>query len=415
MSQPTFERRPEDPLLKNNFCDLVLNWVLKMQIGPTRFKMSENSDGTIFTSCFALFLFDLFGVVDTWTERERDLWVDYLCSYQDKKSGYFIPDSFDGDLNTKPVQQLTCFCLSALNILGTTPKYRFSFLKQWPRPEDVCNYLRETGCFSGRPTTGNMGMFLAIFLTYEYEKYKDETALDRLRLWFCEHEKTQNKSTGFWGNSLRNRYYAGFQNAFHQYVVYNYWNRPVPCYMEIVDNVLSIQDFDGHFAPIPGGGGCWDYDAADILINCGYKRGYRIKDVESALSRLFTAILKNQNNDGGFCESRKRPLSIVHVLNNRKFIYSGYNSYLWYYRLKATTVASRRKSRIIETHWTRKGRIWDQSDLWDTWFRCLALAEISETIQLSLNMEVQWGFHKHIGLGYFREANCCQYETTLSS
>ncbi len=389
---------------QDDFCNRVLNWVLKMQAGPARFRINEGADSTIFTSCFALFIFDLFGEVSAWPQNRRDLWIGYINSFQDRESGYFILDNYKGNLNTKTVQQLTCFCLSALDILGSSPEYRFSFLKQWPRPEDIFNYLREIGCFSGKPTTGNMAMFLAIFLTYQYEKYKDESALTHLNSWFYWHEKTQNESTGFWGNPLGNRYYLGFQNAFHQYVIYNYWSRAVPYHKKIVDIVLSLQDKDGYFAPIPGGGGCWDYDAADILINCGYKRGYKREEISDALTRLYFAILKNQNEDGGFCESRRRPSSTKNAFgpDNLRFVFSGRNPYLWYYRLGSTMSISKSKRERIFTHWTREGRLWNQSDLWDTWIRCLTLAEINKSLNLNDSLsKIEWKFHNIIGLGYY--------------
>lgn len=43
----------------------VLDWVVSMQIDSTYFKMNENADYTIFTSCFALFIFDLFDQIKT--------------------------------------------------------------------------------------------------------------------------------------------------------------------------------------------------------------------------------------------------------------------------------------------------------------------------------------------------------------
>ncbi len=390
----------EEPLHKSGFNDKVLNWVLKMQTGPTQFSMSEGTDSTIFTSCFALFIFDLFGIVDTWTERERRLWIDYLHSFQDEESGYFVPDSFDGDFNSKPVHQLTCFCLSALNILGDSPKYKFSFIKQWPHPEDIYEYLKNSGCFTGKPGSGNTAMFLAIFLTYQYERYKDESALERLNTWFDCHEKEQNRLTGFWGNSLNNKHYAGFQNAFHQFVIYNYWKRPVPHYRNITDKVLSLQVQDGYFGPVPGGGGCWDFDAADILINCGYKMDYRKKDIETALIRLFSALRKNQNDDGGFCESRKRLSRSINIIGRSNFIFSDLNPYHSFLRFKATLRESR--SNIMKTHWVKIGHKWNHSDLWNTWFRCLTLAEIVRSISFDNSLSnLKWKFHNTIGLGYF--------------
>ena len=386
------------------FRNEVLKWVYSMQTGPTSFRMNEGADSTIFTVCFALFIFDLFGEVGAWMQKDRRIWADYINSFQDKDSGYFIPDNYSGKLNSKPLQQLTTFCLDALDMLGESPRYDpFIALNQWPTSEDVADYLKKIGCFKGYPTTGNMAMFLGIFLTRKYLRDGDKTDKDLLETWFNAHEKTQNKSTGFWGNSLSNRYYHGFQNAFHQFVIYNYWDRAIPLYTKIVDIVLSLQDEDGHFGPIPGGGGCWDYDATDILINCGYKKGYREKDVELALTRLFFAILKNQNNDGGFCESKARPSNPIEVFGYLNFIFSDHNLYLTYYRLRATLNVARRGKRMIETHWTRKGREWGQSDLWDTWFRCLTLAEITESIDFDNPLKhLNWKFHKLIGLGFFK-------------
>lgn len=387
------------------FRNRVLNWVESMRLDQTQFKMNESADNTIFTSCFALFIFDLFDQIKTWSQKKRNQWVDYINSFQDRDSGYFIPENFKGKFNAKLVHQLTAFCLSALDILGASPKYDFKFLNQWSRPEDFYNYLKNKGCFKGLPGSGNMAMFQAIFLTHQYKENRTDRVIDLLNTWFYWHNKTQNPSSGFWGNSLKTKYFAGFQNAFHQFLVYNYWKRPIRYYKKIVDNVLALQDSDGFFAPNPGGGGCWDFDAADILINCGYKRGYKEEEVTRSLSLLFNAILRNQNDDGGFYESNKRPSSVKNLFspNNLTFIFSSNNPYLFYLRLRKTLSISRRKRGKIFTHWTRKGRLWNQSDLWDTWFRCLTIAEIDKTLNLNQNINrIGWNFHNIIGLGYFR-------------
>ena len=132
----------------------VLNWVVSMQIDQTQFKMNENADYTIFTSCFALFIFDLFNQVKAWSQKKRYQWIDYINTFQDKDSGYFMPENFIGKFNTKPVHQLTAFCLSALGIFNASPKYDLKFLNQWKKPEDVYNYLRDKGCFHGVPGSG---------------------------------------------------------------------------------------------------------------------------------------------------------------------------------------------------------------------------------------------------------------------
>lgn len=406
-------------LQQDVFRNKVFKWVLKLQVGPTQFRMSEGADSTIFTSCFALFIFDLFGEVIKWSQKERDSWVEYINSFQDSESGYFIPNNFKGELDSKPVQQLTCFCISALGIFGAMPKHRFSFLRKWQTSDDVYNYLKINGCLEGKLGSGNTAMFLAIFLTYQYEKHKDESYKSLINAWFCHHEERQNRATGFWGSSIRNKYYWGFQNAFHQFVIFNYWNRLIPYHKEIIGNILSLQDVDGHFAQVPGGGGCWDFDAVDVLINCGHKNNYRIKDVEIALTKTFSSILNSQNDDGGFCETRKRPSHPIKMINCSRFIFSGNRPYLWYLKLKNTVNISRKGERFIKTHWTDIGHEWSQSDLWNTWFRCLTLAEIVESINFDTPLKrLKWNFHKSIGLGYFRkrkERGNKRYEVALPS
>jgi hypothetical protein len=246
-------------------------------------------------------------------------------------------------------------------------------------------------------------MFMAIFFTYQNQKDADSYADECLKAWFKWHDETQNQKTGFWGNSWRNRYYAGFQNAFHQFVIYNYWKKPIRHNKKIVDTVLKLRDRDGHFGPYSGGGGCYDYDAVDILINCGLKKGYRNGDIKMALEKLLATIMKEQNNDGGFCESTQRPVSWLGLLNANylKFICSGLNPYLWYYRLRVMLSYSRKKREKIHAQWTKQGHYWHHSDLWNTWFRCLTVAEIETTLNIN-NSKSDWKFQNFIGLGFFR-------------
>ena len=92
----TFYAEPGFSNLRSN----VLNWLEKMQIGPTQFRMGEKMDATIFSSCFALYIMDLFGVTATWSESKRSEWIDYINSFQEKDSGYFIPEGYHGELNS---------------------------------------------------------------------------------------------------------------------------------------------------------------------------------------------------------------------------------------------------------------------------------------------------------------------------
>jgi hypothetical protein len=266
--------------------------------------------------------------------------------------------------------------------------------------------LKEKGCFEGKPGTGNLAMFIGIFLTYSYEVNRDLNSLELLNHWFSIHNETQNPQTGFWGNGFRQTLYKGFQNALHQFVIYNYWKRNIQYHTKIIDTLLTIQDKDGFFAPVPGGGGCWDYDAADILINCGLKKNYKKNEIELSLITLFNSILKCQNPDGGFCESQKMHPSFFKFFETQtlRFLVSSRNKKIIYYKLRTIAPLFLLNNRKIFIHWNAKGCYWDQSDLWNTWFRCLTIAKIENALNINTNKSVKkWKFHDSIGFGWVKK------------
>jgi prenyltransferase beta subunit len=385
--------------------EIVLNWVRSMQVDPINFKMSAISERSIFASCFALFIYDLFDEVENFSKQRKISWIEYINSFQDEETGYFIPENHSDRSNTKAVQQLTTFCISALKILGATSIYPLNFISQWMSKKNLFDYLKSKGCFKGFPGSGNFAMFVAIFLTNQYETLDDNVALNRLNDWFDFHNSFQNETSGFWGKSIGQKYFSGFQNAFHQFEIYDYWKKDIKHYKKIVDMILLLQDNKGHFSPTPGGGGCFDYDAAAILIKFGHRKNYRVPDIGHALERLMDAILRNQNEDGGFCESKIMPTRMRQVFqpSNLKFILTGRQPYVWYFRLRKTASNSRYSRQDIVNHFYPNGIKRNYSDMWNTWFRCLTIALI-DTIVYRFNDCPQWNFQKSIGLGYFDDS-----------
>ena len=378
----------------------VLHWLENMLVGVKQYKMNKQAGASIFSSIFALYIYILFNKPYQWNSLEKKSWANYIQLYQDEKTGLFIPDGFSCNLNSKPVYQLTAFCLSALNHLNAKPKYKLTFIKQFKKSGDINNYLKTNGCLDGYPSSGNMAMFLAIFLTYEYENTGGKKYIDLINIWFDEHNKNINKETGYWGDWSKKHPFLGFQNGFHQYLIYNYWSQEHPYYKKIVDNILNLQDNRGHFAPYPGGGGCYDLDATDTLINFGYKKGYRKEEIKKALFLLYENIIKSQNIDGGFCETIRIPESLFGIfsLDMIKFILSTHNISISKYKFKK--LKSCIHNRVIKTHWVKDGRLWNESNMWDTWFRLLTIAEIDTIINFS---NLKWGFLNTIGLGWVKK------------
>ena len=207
----------------------VLTWLdsLKVPESNCRYMFYANADDTIFCTCFALFILDLFKETTKFSNDESNNWISYIQSFQNKEYGYFEPEKYYHIDKERNRYQLTCFCLSALGILGAAPKFPMKFLEQWKTPDDVKKYLYDRDSHKGKPGSGNKAMFLAIFLTYEYERAKYNRVLDKINAWFEFHNETQNKK-GFWGTNLKSHYLHGLQNGLHQFIIYFYWRKDIP-------------------------------------------------------------------------------------------------------------------------------------------------------------------------------------------
>ncbi len=399
---------------QDTFKSEVLDWLKTLAVPGShcRYRFSTTCDDTVFCACFALFLLDLFGQVEQFDDQQTQQWISYIQSFQNDEHGYFEPEVYYHQDRDRNRYQLTCFCLSALRILNAEPKIALNFISQWKTPDQVKQYLYQNGCHLGKPGSGNKAMFLAIFLTYQYQRTKEHHLLDKIDAWFQFHNKMQNRS-GFWGEDKSSHFFQGVQNGFHQLLVYFYWNRTVPKLDRIVDRTLTIQDRSGYFAPTPGGEACHDYDAIHILTSAYKISTYRRDQIATSLAKAFNAILKNQNPDGGFCQSNYRPDSVIGLIKYLPCFISGTTPYCWYYRLRRSITVARAKQATIDTGWTSKGRKWDQSSLLDTWFRCLSLAQIANTIDLKDSLGLtSANFHKMIGIGFFKtDATRCQSET----
>lgn len=380
----------------------ALSWLESMRVDQVNYRMNEDASANIFTSCFALFILDLLGEVDKFDDTRRNEWITYIQSFQNEEYGYFEPEQYLHKDTERNRLQLTCFCLSALGILGSHPTYALKYLNEFQSPQDVDDYLFERNVHQGARGSGNKSMFLGVALSYEYERTGEERLKKLIDTWFDFHDRFQN-AHGFWGGTYEDLYYHGFQNGLHQLVVYYYWGRQVSREAEMVDAIIGLQGSDGHFNVVPGGSSCKDFDAVHILIHArNSTKGYEER-IDNSLRKTFAGLIANQNPDGGFCQSQSKPKNIGDIVRQLPYYTSGHKPYHWYYRLRKAVGIVRTRSRGA-TGWTPEGREWNQSNLWETWFRLLTLAEIANSIPLNDDCGMrETKFHGIVGLGYFRK------------
>lgn len=294
----------------------------------------------------------------------------------------------------KAYRQLLAFTLSALAALGVLDENPLEDLVVEQIPDDLEKDIERSGSLRGKPQSGNQAMFTAIFLIHAQRAFGVEMS-GKIEQWVFLHLSSMNRF-GFWGTD-RGMTHLQFQNGYHQYEILEYLGVHNPRAGNAGEAVSALADLWGHFAPYPGGGGCYDYDAVFIMTPGGAYPNERVRHV---LHNTATTILSEQLRAGGFAESlRVRPRSPANLLAAARRVGSAMgNLPLLAERLRYAVALQRPFHDHIRTHWTVYSRRWDEANLWDSWFRMLTLARIQVAERPHKGDE--WGFIDFPGIGF---------------
>ncbi len=353
-----------------------------------KFSLTPRTDSSIYSNIFG-FLVANFIKVDLpdsfYMKLKNEIHQEILRKLQ-------LFDNYEKLLLSKKDMQYICFGLSVLkvldeNILESLVNHfdnSFSFQKH--------NNKLHSMMTSGTAQTGNLSMFYAIVLIY-LNNYQNKNYEHLIENWEKLHIDSMNHN-GFWGD-YKFMNHLQFQNGYHQYEIFSYRKTENINWDLAAESVYLTSSEDGRFSPYIGGGGCFDYDAIFILTK-NKKLNEKFKEL---LIRTRNSILTDQNIDGGHCESRHiRPVNTNYLIN-------GFNHWIFSpkgmkrERLRQYITLMRPKHNTVTTHWTKIHRYWEESDLWDTWFRIMTLAKID--ISLGLSSEEEWGFIDFPGIGSF--------------
>lgn len=350
------------------------------------FRLTSNSEINPFSLCFAIFGLNLLKKNLTIEKNKKD-WNETL------RNNLLIVKKKRQKLDLRKDKyflQLLTFTLSSLKILGTLESDPLKNLISDLIVKDVRKELDDLNVFEGSPQSGNFAMFMAIILIYSKD-YLSLNTNSKINQWLDLHLSKMNKF-GFWGDNSTISYLQ-FQNGYHQYQIFEYLNVESNIWINPSNAVNLLIDNDGHFAPYPGGGGCYDYDAIFFLTN------NKNSNFNEEINQTYKELISLQNEDGGFCESKKvHPRNIKNLFFNLKHLLHGPLGVSTYEKLFNLINLSRPKHNRIHTHWTKYSRKWNESDLWDSWFRLLAIARID---CYKNNFQFQnWGFIDFPGIGY---------------
>ncbi len=351
--------------------------------------LTQNADPSLYALCFKIFGLQL--IKDTEKiNLHKEQWDRMLR----KGIQEFIKErSYYGTLNRdKPYLQLLTFTLSALEVLGTLKEDPLYDEIIYLLPDDIERELHECNVFNGYARTGNQAMFLGVLLIHARD-YLGQDTQKMINIWTRLHIEKMNQF-GFWGR-VDTMSHLQFQNGYHQYEILEYLNADSVPWDKAVDAVAALADKDGHFAPYPGGGGCYDYDAVFLLTAGGPDL---IRRNAGLLKKTAHSILSEQNDDGGFCESHYiRPRSYTNLKRTWNHVWS-VRGRARVERIRHGLTLLRPKHDRIQTHWSQYSREWSESDLWDSWFRMLTVARIE--VALDPTAIERWGFINYPGIGY---------------
>lgn len=368
-------------------------FIYKCRTSDGKFRLTPRAEPSAFARCFALFGLNLLGsdlLSEYCTDQTALAIRDDLEVMRLRRLNQNVDIAFD-----KPYLQLLCFSLSALHVINklntvTLEEYVLPLVKR-----DIIRDLDRCGALRGVPSSGNHAMFMAILRLYASEQLGIDCKED-LDAWHHAHMAAMN-SICFW--EPRNTVtYSQFQNGYHQYEIFEYLAVEGDFLVRAAQAVASLCDRYGRFAPLPGGGGCHDYDAGSILLAA--RRHSSLKDYDEILTRLALSISLSQNQDGGFSETRDfRPFTFQRCLKIFGHLITGPISAMPEKIYQLASLSRPSFSRIT-THWSSYRRGWDESNLWDSWFRIMIYGRIQ--MSLSPNLPLRWYPITFPGIGFFR-------------
>ena len=370
-----------------------LKFLKQCNISKNNFSLTIDGETTPYARCFAIFLARGTNYLDELKRKNPEL----ENSIKQDLESYFERNKNKTDLSkSKPFLQLFAFSISALNTLSKKLHYDLLYLAEFVVPENIKDYLEEIGVSSGLAQTGNLSMLIAVISYFKLIHSDDKREYNNLSQWFKYHIENSNEF-GFWGSD--NFTYLSFQNGYHQYEIFDFFNIKKPRNLISARMTMKLQDGRGQYAPYFGGSGCYDYDAINIITNSNIELD---NYVLNSIKRTATTIIREQNEDGGFSESKWiYPKNSNRLLKNLIGIvstsrYGIIERAIYFINLFLKGRAT------VSTHWSQNDRNWGESNLWDTWVRLLTLA----SIDCKINKEKikYWPFFlDYPGIGYKRK------------
>lgn len=314
----------------------------------------------------ALMALSLIDAIDQLSASDMTVAASFLKKHRQQDGRFVNPQAKPDETYKRPERaeteaymafHLTNYSLGALQALDDGEKPLLDFAHAFLDPAHLDAWLARRD-LRDPWLEGNNIVNLASFLLLmagqgDARHAQARQALRRMIEW---HQYLQEPATGFWGVgqtvSAQQRLHA-MAGATHNFHLYYALDMPIGYDETIVDYCLSL--------PVPVQSACIDVDIVDILANFFFRTSYRRDDIRAWLLGKLDALLKFQNHDGGFADTRD---------------------------------GVRRLDGWVRGYAEPQG----VSNSFATFFRLIAIAMIASVLWPGRRA---WGFRRMLGIGYF--------------
>lgn len=272
---------------------------------------SSCAQPTLYASTYACMLYELLGNSSLLSEDRRRAWCNYFDDFQDECDGLFYDpvtnNKIYADSDWWGARHLALHIILAYGAMGFVPRYRFSFLDEFCKPQKINEWLSIYPWDSneiGKTDIDNKIMNIGCLLQYE----RDRTGSGKLKSAVFDLKSFLrskiNKETGIWGGAdLSN---AGdrsrmVQFAYHLLPIFFYDNDYEFNLESIANIILKTQGHYGGYGVKPNSSACEDIDSLDLLIAISKKCTPETQEkIVDSIKKSYFWILHNQVDDGGF-------------------------------------------------------------------------------------------------------------------
>jgi hypothetical protein len=292
--------------------------------------------------------------------------VAWLESFRRPDGIFRIPEMHNAAVFKKPDKaetwryidfHVTNYSLGAIEALDPKRKPVLEFVRPYLDPTHLKAWLAERDLRDPWQEGNNIVNLAGFLLAFERHGDASERAavaacLDILFDW---HDRLQEPSTGFWGVGQHAdpvRLLHAMAGSMHNYHLWYARGRKLPYFEQAIGYCLTL--------PPRVDSACIDVDVVDVLVH-GLSAGRAPQAAAHAwLAAILTAILDDQNDDGGFADVR---------------------------------AGTRRQDGWVRGYEEPQGL----SNTFATWFRWIAIAMASEVL---FPGRWHWNFRRSIGIGY---------------